>query len=94
MTPLNQAQTPFIDNALAGMRTAYNRFDVLPCEFTGQPEDRAALDVIPYELPMAEEFAAGSVAYSLAWATCWQRRLAFAGSRRPTAAIRDCLPCS
>lgn len=67
MHPLAPDQIEAIDSALAGMREAYNRFQVESCDFSGTPNDFAALDFIDYELPMAEEYAAGSLAYSLCW---------------------------
>ena len=67
MHSLTQDQTEAIESALAGMRTAYNQFKIEPCHFTGIPDDLSSLDYISYELPMADEYAAGSVAFSLAW---------------------------
>lgn len=67
MASLTSEQTDVIETALAGLRTAYNRFKVEPCDFTGIPDDLSSLDYIPYELPMPEQYAAGSVAFSLAW---------------------------
>lgn len=67
MNPLSQAQTEMIAVALDGMRAAYNHFEVEPCHFTGLAEDFSALDYIPYELPIAEPYAAGSLAFSLVW---------------------------
>jgi hypothetical protein len=67
MHSLSPSQVDKIDAALAGMRTAYNRFEIEPCDFTGIPDDLSSLDFIPYELPMPEEYSAGSVAFSLAW---------------------------
>jgi hypothetical protein len=67
MHPLTPHQIEEVESALAGMRTAYNHFKIEPCHFTGIPDDLSSLDYIPYELPMAEEYAAGSVAFSLAW---------------------------
>ena len=64
---LTPNQMEMIESALAGMRTAYNQFKVEPCYFTGIPDDLSSLDYIPYELPMADEYSAGSVAFSLAW---------------------------
>lgn len=67
MQSLTPDQTQAIQAGLAGMRTAYNQFKVKPCRFTGIPDDLSSLDYIPYELPMEEEYAAGSVAFSIAW---------------------------
>jgi hypothetical protein len=67
MRPLTPDETEAIESALAGMRTAYNQFKVEACEFTGIPDDLSSLDYIPYELPMPEKYAAGSVAFALAW---------------------------
>ena len=67
MNPLSPAQSEAIAIALDGMRAAYNHFKVEPCHFTGIAEDLSALDCIPYELPIADEYAAGSLAFSLAW---------------------------
>lgn len=67
MHPLTLYETEAIESALARMRTAYNHFKVEPCEFTGIPDDLSSLDYIPYELPMRDEYAAGSVAFALAW---------------------------
>lgn len=67
MKPLSDQQAEAIEAALAGMRTGYNQFKTEPCHFTGMPDDLSALDYIPYELPMAEEFEAGSVAFVLTW---------------------------
>jgi hypothetical protein len=67
MQVLRTDQLQTIEFALAGMRATYNAFQVEPCEFTGIPEDLSALDYIPYELPIAPEYAAGSLAFSLAW---------------------------
>lgn len=67
MQPLTPHQIDAIESAVAGMRTAFNAFQVEPCHFTGIPDDLSSLDFIPYELPMADEFAAGSVAFALAW---------------------------
>lgn len=67
MQALSTDQLQTIESALAGMRAAYNAFQVEPCEFTGIPEDLSALDYIPYELPIAPEYAAGSLAFSLVW---------------------------
>ena len=65
MQELHSAQADAITAALDGMRSAYNRFEIQPCYFTGEPEDLSALDYIPYELPMTEEYAAGSLAFGL-----------------------------
>lgn len=67
MQPLTPNQFASVESALAGMRDAYNRFDVEPCHFNGIPDDLSSLDYIPYELPVAEAYAAGSLAFSLAW---------------------------
>lgn len=67
MRPLTPNETGAIESALTGMRTAYRHFKVEPCEFAGIPDDLSSLDYIPYELPMPDEYAAGSVAFSLAW---------------------------
>lgn len=67
MQSLRPDQNDSIESALEGMRNAYNRFNVEPCHFTGIPEDLSSLDYIPYELPMQDEYAAGSVAFALAW---------------------------
>jgi hypothetical protein len=67
MHSLSPDQVDAIDTALAGMRVAYNQFKVEPCHFTGIPDDLSSLDYIPYELPMADDYSAGSVAFSLVW---------------------------
>lgn len=67
MHALTQPQYAAITSKLEGIRAAYNAFDVEPCDFSGYPEDLSALDYIPYELPIAIEYAAGSLAYALAW---------------------------
>jgi hypothetical protein len=68
MHPLTSDQTEAIETALAGMRTAYNHFEVEPpCHFTGIPDDLSSLDYILHELSMPEEFTEGSVAFSVAW---------------------------
>lgn len=67
MNALTPSQFEDIASALAGVRAAYNAFKVEPCQFTGIPDDLSALDYIPYELPIAVEYAAGSLAFSLAW---------------------------
>ncbi|HUG67238.1 MAG TPA: hypothetical protein VMM76_05785 [Pirellulaceae bacterium] len=64
---MSSDQSEAIATALDGMRTAYNQFEVEPCHFTGIPDDLSSLDYIPYELPIADEYAAGSSAFSLAW---------------------------
>ena len=67
MHALTPSQFEAIASALAGIRAAYNAFKVEPCHFTGIPDDLSSLDYIPYELPIAAEYAAGSLAFSLAW---------------------------
>ncbi len=67
MHELSQDQNEAITNALNSMRTAYNRFKVEPCHFTGIPDDFSSLDYIPYELGLEEEYADGSIPFSLAW---------------------------
>lgn len=67
MQAITACQFEAISSALAGLRAAYNAFQVEPCQFAGVPDDLSALDYIPYELPIAPEYAAGSLAFSLAW---------------------------
>lgn len=67
MHSLTHDQLEAIASALSGIQAAYNQFKVEPCHFTGIPDDLSSLDYIPYELPMADEYAAGSIAFSLAW---------------------------
>lgn len=67
MKSLSPSQAAALNSAVAGLRNAYDQFNVEPCEFAGAPDDLSSLDFIQYELPISEEYAAGSLAFSLAW---------------------------
>lgn len=67
MDSLNASQARAVESSLDGMRRAYNAFKVDACDFSGVPDDLSSLDYIPYELPIAAEYEAGSVAFSLCW---------------------------
>ena len=66
-----------IDAMVAGLRSAYNSFDVEACDFAGAPGDFASLDFIPYELPMPEQFADGSLAFALTWGNVLAKSFGF-----------------
>ena len=78
MQQLSSYQHKTIAEALDGLRIAYNRFDAEQCRFAGIPDDLSSLDLIPYELPIAEAFAEGSTPFAAAWGNVLTESFGFA----------------
>ena len=77
MRELNPSEFATIDAMIDGLRLAYNAFEIEPYGFGGTPDDFAALDYIPYELPMEKQYADGSLAFAMAWGNVLAKSFGF-----------------
>ena len=77
MRELKPNELATIDTLIDGLRSSYNAFKIEPCDFAGAPDDFASLDFIPYELPMSEKHAEGSLAFAMAWGNVLAKSFGF-----------------
>ena len=82
-----------MDAMIGGLREAYNSFKIEPCEFAGHPDDFAALDYIPYELPIAEQYVDGSLAFAMTWGNVLAQSFVLHGLRMTNSRTQNPMHC-